>query len=383
MFPIVSAQGRVLGFGGRALGDAQPKYLNTADTPVFNKRLGLYALNMAKAERGLARLILVEGYMDVVSLRAAGVPGVVATLGTALTEEQARLAKRYAPEVWVCYDGDAPGQKAILRALDIFEGLDIPCRVIDIPGDMDPDDYVRKFGAEGFLALKPISGVDYRLLRAADGVDMADQEGRTRYAIAACEILRRVKSPVELENHLKALSIRTGFARDVLMSQIGMAASAQAAPTAPRPRTLPRDRAKPQTDLERAEIRLLNLMADHLVDDVKIDVEQVFQTPLHARLAALIVSGESRASVLDRLSDDERSDAAQALQLEVDVDSGAAAQAFAECLATIRRCKLNARITEAQQALRNEIDPEQRAEWLKLLTRLTGELSTTLPGRKE
>ncbi|NLG24391.1 MAG: DNA primase, partial [Clostridiales bacterium] len=113
MFPIISAQGRVLGFGGRAMGDGQPKYLNTADTPAFNKRQGLYALNMAKAERGLERLVLVEGYMDVVSLRAAGVPGVVATLGTALTEEQARLTRRYAPEVWVCYDGDPPGQKAI------------------------------------------------------------------------------------------------------------------------------------------------------------------------------------------------------------------------------------------------------------------------------
>ena len=129
IFPIISAQGKVLGFGGRALGDAQPKYLNTADTPVFNKRQGLYALNFAKKERSAGHLVLVEGYMDAVSLRKHGVQGVVATLGTALTEEQARLMKRYAPEVWISYDGDAAGQKAALRALDILEpaGLKRPC----------------------------------------------------------------------------------------------------------------------------------------------------------------------------------------------------------------------------------------------------------------
>ena len=103
------------------MGDAQPKYLNTSETPVFNKRQGLYALNMVKKERNLSRLVLVEGYMDTVSLRKSGVQGVVATLGTALTEEQARLIKRFAPEVWISYDGDSAGRKAALRALDIFD----------------------------------------------------------------------------------------------------------------------------------------------------------------------------------------------------------------------------------------------------------------------
>ena len=143
IFPIINAQGRVLGFGGRALGDAQPKYLNTSDTPVFNKRQGLYAMNFAKKERSVGHLVLVEGYMDTVSLRKYGVQGVVATLGTALTEEQAKLIKRYAPEVWISYDGDKAGQKAALRALDIFEAQNLPARVIDYPAGMDPDDFIR------------------------------------------------------------------------------------------------------------------------------------------------------------------------------------------------------------------------------------------------
>ena len=150
IFPIISAQGAVLGFGGRAMGDAQPKYLNTSETPVFNKRQGLYALNMVKKERNLNRLVLVEGYMDTVSLRKHGVPGVVATLGTALTEEQAHLMKRYAPEVWISYDGDGAGRKAALRALDIFDAENLRARVIDYPGGMDPDDFVKANGQAGF-----------------------------------------------------------------------------------------------------------------------------------------------------------------------------------------------------------------------------------------
>ncbi len=149
IFPIINAQGRVVGFGGRAMGDAQPKYLNTSETPVFNKRQGLYALNFAKKERNLGRLVLVEGYMDTVSLRKYGVAGVVATLGTALTEEQARLIKRYAPEVWISYDGDGAGRKAALRALDIFDSQDMKARVIDYPGGMDPDDFVKANGLAG------------------------------------------------------------------------------------------------------------------------------------------------------------------------------------------------------------------------------------------
>ena len=195
IFPIISPQGKVLGFGGRALGDAQPKYLNTADTPVFNKRQGLYALNFAKKERSCGHLVLVEGYMDAVSLRKHGVQGVVATLGTALTEEQARLMKRYAPEVWISYDGDAAGQKAALRALDILEPTGLRTRVIDYPTGMDPDDFIRARGAAGFEALKKYGAVEYRMLRARDGVDVNTQEGMTQYVLRCCQILRGGAEP--------------------------------------------------------------------------------------------------------------------------------------------------------------------------------------------
>ena len=258
IFPIINAQGRVVGFGGRAMGDAQPKYLNTSETPVFNKRQGLYALNMAKKERGLGRLVLVEGYMDTVSLRKSGIQGVVATLGTALTEEQARLIKRYAPEVWISYDGDGAGRKAALRALDIFDSQEMRARVIDYPAGMDPDDFVKANGQAGFDALPKYDATEYRMLRARDDLDLTTQEGMTQYAMRCCEILKRVKSPIEMENHLRRLVNETGYDRDVLLGQIGVVKL----PQQPRPRTRraeneEQDAAKDAVLAERALLTLL------------------------------------------------------------------------------------------------------------------------------
>ncbi len=186
MFPIIDQHGKVVGFGGRIIGDGKPKYLNTAETPVFNKRKGLYALNMAKKERGLNRLVLVEGYMDTVSLRKSGIQGVVATLGTALTEDQAQLIKRFAPEVWISYDGDGAGQKAALRALDIFDTQDMRAKVIDYPNGMDPDDFVKQNGQAGFDALPKYEAAEYRMIRAKDDLDMTTQAGKTQYTMRCC-----------------------------------------------------------------------------------------------------------------------------------------------------------------------------------------------------
>ncbi|MCL1964315.1 MAG: DNA primase, partial [Firmicutes bacterium] len=210
MFPIISAHGAVLGFGGRAMGDSQPKYLNTSDTPAFNKGLNVYGQNLLRKARNLQRVLLVEGYMDVVSLTRHGVEGVAATLGTALTPEQAKLLKRYAPAVWVAYDGDKAGQTAALRALEVFHALDIPAHVLSFPDGLDPDEFIRGRGREAFEALRPLSAPQYQIERAADGLDLSAEEGRTQYAIACAAILRTVRQPVEAENLLKRLVVATG-----------------------------------------------------------------------------------------------------------------------------------------------------------------------------
>ena len=221
MFPIIDTHGNVLAFGGRTLEKREPKYLNTSDTPVFNKRKGVFAANLLRQQRHLERVILVEGYMDVVSLTQFGVEGVCATLGTALTPEQARLLKRFAPQVYLGYDGDSAGQHAILRGLEILEQENVPARVLDFPDGLDPDEFIRRDGAEGFRNLPAISPAAYRLRRLKEQFDLSAQDGRLAYARAAADVIVTV-DPLERDVLLSQLALDTGFSRETLMEQLNL-----------------------------------------------------------------------------------------------------------------------------------------------------------------
>lgn len=371
IFPIINPQGRVLGFGGRAMGDAQPKYLNTPDTPVFNKRMGLYALNMAKNERSVGHLVLVEGYMDVVSLRKYGVQGVVATLGTALTEEQARLIKRYAPEVWISYDGDSAGQHAALRALDIFDGQDMYARVIDYPQGMDPDDFIRARGLEGFNALPKHGAIEYRLLRAKDDLDLSTQDGMTQYTLRACEILRRVKSPIELENHLRRLASETGYEREILMRQVGATAAVAETSRPLRPR---RRQEESVTDAVLAERALLSLQAAGLLPEDALQPED-FSLDLHRRLAEWLRAGRAASAFVEALESEEaRAEAMRALNYDPLPETREAALEMARSsLQTLRRARMEARIARIKEEI-NTASPERKAELYEQMTAILSEL---------
>jgi len=377
MFPIIDAQGRVLGFGGRAMGDAQPKYLNTGDSPVFNKRQNLYAMNFVRKERSLDKLILVEGYMDVLALRRAGVPGVVATLGTALTEEQARIMKRYAPETWVAYDGDAPGQKATLRALDILEAAGIPCRALVFPDGMDPDDFIRREGPEGFGRLKPVDRFNYRLDTFAREFDLTTQEGRTGYAIKGCEALKKVENPVELENYLSRLGVETGFDREVLLSQIGVRAQPE------RKRSERRLNPKPvaETETQKCERTLIMLLARNLIPGETVKRED-FDTPLYARVAEQLLAGLTAAVVLDRVGEDERAQAARALGDEAFADEKNAMQIAQDSLNKIRAGRMEAALLLLQEEA-GTAGEDRRRELIEQMSALMQELERLRTGRKE
>ena len=357
IFPIINAQGRVVGFGGRAMGDAQPKYLNTSETPVINKRQGLYALNFAKKERNLGRLVLVEGYMDTVSLRKYGVAGVVATLGTALTEEQARLIKRYAPEVWISYDGDGAGRKAALRALDIFDSQDMKARVIDYPGGMDPDDFVKANGLAGFDALPKYGATEYRMMRARDDLDVSTQEGMTQYAMRCCEILKKVKSPIERENYLRRLVNETGYDRQVLLSQLGVMA---AAPTHAPARRAAREEA-PASDAELAERALLTLLREGAMPAEMVKIEDFTQGTART-LAERLLAGEGVNSLLESMDEDERVRAVRMLNYEPVPDDREEALRLAEtCLRTIRKSRLMLRAAKIQEEIQTAAPEQKRA----------------------
>ena len=373
IFPIIDQYGNVLAFGGRALGDVQPKYLNTSDTPVFNKRLGVYAANLLRKERHLERVVLVEGYMDVVSLTQFGVTGVCATLGTALTADQARLLKRFAPKVYLAYDGDSAGQNAILRGLDILEAEGIPARVLDFPDKLDPDEFIRRDGLEGFQQLPAITPETYRMRRLRDQHDLSTQEGRTEYAKACATILRKLE-PVELENHLQQLMVQTGFSREVLMAQIGVSAPAEAAmPQAKQPpRRVPR--VVSGTELRSQEQLISIFGTGRLPGDIVS--EEDFSDPLLKSLYTQLAKGRSPASLVEEQDSDElRARVSQLLLTPPGDDTDQLISMAHDCLNALRRKRIEDRMQEVMRTI-NTLQGDQKAAALAEVSALTAQLKS-------
>ena len=188
MFPIIDLNNRVVGFGGRIMTDEKPKYLNSSNTPVFNKCRNLYGLYAAKAN---GQLILVEGYMDVIALHQAGIENAIATLGTALTEEQAMIIKQFCSEVVVCYDADEPGQKATNRALQILRLQGIKTKVLVVPDGKDPDEFIKAHGADEFRQLIKFSECElsYKLRKLNESYNMEKPEVKMKYLMKAASII--------------------------------------------------------------------------------------------------------------------------------------------------------------------------------------------------
>lgn len=383
IFPIIDAQGRVLGFGGRALGDAKPKYLNTGDTPVFNKRLGVFAANLLKKRRGLKRIILTEGYMDVIALTQAGVPGVCATLGTALTLEQARLLKRYAPEIWVSYDGDAAGQHAILRALEIFEQEGVPAKVLDFPNGMDPDEYIRTYGPESVETLVPMDATAYRMKQEMGNHDLSTQEGRTAYAIACAKYLAKVREPVELENYVKQLMLSTGFTREVLLAQIGrteMIGEDKRAVYRHAARPLEEKNDGVDTETSAAEKQLLVLLAEGRVEAGTVSAEDFISDERRA-LAQKLLSGMSPGAILEGIADeDARSQVANMLQKDSGAQGEQELRMVGDCLRVLHKKRIEEQIASLTQEVAH-LKGEDKRNMLLKIQELTKERQTA--GRKE
>jgi len=221
MFPIIDVSGNVIAFGGRVLDDTKPKYLNTSDTPAFKKSRNLFALNYAKnhCEDGF---ILCEGYMDVIALHAAGFENAIATLGTAITSEQARLLKKYADKVMISYDSDEAGQKAANRAISLLEEAGMEAKVIRIPDAKDPDEYIKKFGAEKFRQV--LSGsqskFDYMLTNTKAKYNLDLPEEKIKAIRETCRYIAGVYSRVEREIYITKTAEAYGIGRDSILHDV-------------------------------------------------------------------------------------------------------------------------------------------------------------------
>lgn len=224
MFPIIDLRGNVIAFGGRIMTDEKPKYLNTSDTPVFKKSANLFSLNNAK-NTGSRTLILCEGYMDVIAVNQAGFENAVATLGTALTTEQAMLMKRYADEVVICYDADEAGQKATARAIEILRNAGLLIRVLTVPNGKDPDEFIRNKGDDGPAAFANIleksgNDVEYRISKLKNSYNINTSDGKIAFLTEAVKVLSSLDNPIEQEVYVSRLAKEAGVSKEAVDLQL-------------------------------------------------------------------------------------------------------------------------------------------------------------------
>jgi len=374
IFPILGVDGKVLGFGARVMGDEKPKYINTGDTPVYNKRNNLYGLYLHKNEK-LDDLIMVEGYMDVIGLYKAGVKNAVASLGTALTQQQARLLKRYVEKVYISYDGDAAGQNATVRGLDILKAEGLEVRVITIPDDLDPDEYVQIYGKEGFDRLKEnaLSLNAFKLEAMAKGYDLNDENGRERYAKAACAFVAGLQ-PIEQERYYKQIAKKTGYALEALEAQGVRSGGMQISESRTTVRGGFRRRTEtgeePRDVLERTLILACmhdpNALAYAIAENA---AELIRNGTYQAMFLAMCEQGSdfSAAKYIGELSEAEAETASAVLKEEEAMEN--AKETAVDCIRRMRRENASDEIASLQAKLnRPDLTAEEREAVLKEIT---------------
>ena len=224
IFPIISTSGDIIGFGGRVMDDSKPKYLNSSDTPGFKKSRNLFALNYAK-NHCAERMILCEGYMDVIACHAAGFENAVATLGTALTQEQARLMAKHTKEVLIAYDSDEPGQNAAKKAIRILSEVGLDVKVLRMEGAKDPDEYIKKYGADAFRTLLDSgkTGFEFKMDAILRKYDITLPEGKIKASQEICESIAEVPSTVEREVYISAAARRLSVSEDGIKNDVDIA----------------------------------------------------------------------------------------------------------------------------------------------------------------
>ncbi|MBR4861503.1 MAG: DNA primase [Firmicutes bacterium] len=347
MFPIINTSGKVIGFGGRAIGDDNPKYLNSPENKVFQKKNNLYALNISKQDIGKeGYAILVEGYMDAISLYQGGVRNVAASLGTALTENQTRLLKRYTKNVVLSYDADGAGQNAAMRGSEILIKDDCKVKVLHVTDGKDPDEFIKKNGREAFLKL--IDGalpyIDYKLRYIRRDMDLSSDDGKIDYIKAAAAVLREL-SPVEADVYIKKLSKELHIAEGAIKMEIlgsNSNGSRNGQPAAPQRNHREEEVQEEMSSLEASIIK--SLMVNPGLTEKLLDFSEIMEsTPARKVMDILFelygLNGDFHMNQLtDRLDPVE----SEALSSALDkiVIAGNEEQVFSECINTWQRKRL-------------------------------------------
>ena len=394
MFPIIDVRGNVIGFGGRIMHDNKeingykiPKYLNSPETPVFDKGRNLFSLNLAKNAKS-SEIILCEGYMDVISVYQAGIKNIVATLGTAITENQAKLMLRYGSEILICYDSDEAGTKAALRAIDIINNVGGRARVIRLKNAKDPDEYINKNGVEKFKeAVKnAMPATEFKISLIKKQYDVTSTDGKILFIDEVVNIFTKLKDAVEVDAYITKVAEDTGISREAIASKYREKISKGSYKRIPtkneyqkKVEQRKRETTKNQmvtSSLLEAEKRLLGLISQskklYKMSSAHIKAEE-FSTDVYRRLAkSMYVSYENGMSpdpamMLNDFSGDDLSEASEVFY-NLEVYSGDE-ETVKELLYTIKLEKLIMHINA-------ETDPTNLMDLFKQREELLNEKNT-------
>ena len=315
MFPIMDVNNRVIGFGGRVMGDGTPKYLNSPETKVFDKSRNLYGLNYARTSRE-GYMLICEGYMDVIAMHQAGFNNAVASLGTALTSLQAGLMKRYTDEVLVIYDSDEAGVKAALRAIPMLKGVGLTTRVVNLRPYKDPDEFIQHEGCEAFEKRleEAENSVLYEIRMKERDFDLADPQGKSDFLHEAVRRLVAIEDEIERNSYLEAVAGKYGIAVEVLRKQVGqMALSGAGRTESVKPRNTASNKKEKEGGVEKAQKLMLTWMTSYpaLIGKLEKYITPAdFTTPLYHQIAEMIVlqyheGGVNPAKLLNQFVDSE------------------------------------------------------------------------------
>lgn len=372
IFPIINTSGKVIGFGGRAI-DAEdnPKYLNSAESKIFQKKYNLYGLNISRQSVGKEGfIILVEGYMDTIALYQSGIENVAASLGTALTENQAKLIKRYTRDVILSYDADGAGRAAALRGLDILRKEECKVKVLHVTDGKDPDEYIKKNGKTAFLKLveDALPYGDYKLESAKAGYDLTKDEDKIDYIKKATDIIRQL-GPVEQEIYIKKLSKDLKIAEGAIrMELLGNDSTEKASFT----QTREEKEEISSSEITPIEKTLLKVM---LTDESYIsriaDFPQILESDFAVRIYETLAEEYRRNQLIDlnKIMDGLTSEGAACLQEIMDhiIVGGNEEQVFDDCIKTWKDKKL-AKEEQRLISLLSMADEEDNQERIRELT---------------
>jgi DNA primase len=377
IFPILDIKSRVVGFGARVLEDVLPKYINSPETSLYVKGRNLYGLHLAKDSiRDKDSVVIVEGYLDFIVPYQAGLKNIVASLGTALTSEQARLLKRFTPNMVMVYDADAAGELASLRSLDIFIEEDMNVRIVSLPQGLDPDSYVRKHGIQSFEAkINDAKNLfEYKLQILKSRFNVREVEGKTKIACAMLETIHKIKNAVLKSEYMRKLAQDLDIREEALFEEIKKIASAKSYTGFSE--TVPKKTALAINPVEKLLIKLM-LEENEYIEQIRKDLEPAdFQDERTARIVSvmfdLIAQGKmvDPASLMNHLNGEDVSRLiGESVFLPEDVSAQQKENVIIDCIRRLKGEKLRLK----KQHLHDQIKTAQQGGDEEKLNRLMQE----------